>query len=42
MVHRNFERTEELVNNLLEMNARVGRTVSPMTPLYRVSEKTDL
>jgi len=24
MVHRNFERTEELVNNLLEMNARVG------------------
>jgi len=23
MVHRNFERTEELVNNLLEMNARV-------------------
>jgi exocyst complex component 3 len=24
MVHRNFERTEELVTNLLEMNARVG------------------
>lgn len=25
MVHRNFERTEELVNNLLEVNARVGQ-----------------
>ena len=25
MVHRNFERTEELVNNLLEMNARLGQ-----------------
>ena len=25
MVHRNFERTEELVNNLLEMEARVGQ-----------------
>jgi len=25
MVHRNFERTEELVNNLLEMTARIGQ-----------------
>ena len=25
MVHRNFERTEELVNNLLEMSARIGQ-----------------
>lgn len=25
MVHRNFERTEELVRNLLEMNARIGQ-----------------
>lgn len=25
MVHRNFERTEELVNNLLEVNARIGQ-----------------
>ena len=25
MVHRNFERTEELVNNLLEMDARLGQ-----------------
>ena len=25
MVHRNFERTEELVKNLLEMNARIGQ-----------------
>ena len=25
MVHRNFERTEELVNNPLEMNARTGQ-----------------
>jgi len=25
MVHRNFERTEELVDNLLEMNARIGQ-----------------
>ena len=25
MVHRNFERTEELVSNLLEMNARIGQ-----------------
>jgi hypothetical protein len=25
MVHRNFERTEELVRNLLEMSARIGQ-----------------
>lgn len=25
MVHRNFERTEELVNNLLEVDARAGQ-----------------
>lgn len=25
MVHRNFERTEELVKNLLEMDARIGQ-----------------
>ena len=25
MVHRNFQRTEELVRNLIEMNARIGQ-----------------